>query len=60
MKRFLLLKGLFKEQQGYVQRGKITGRNSEGILCRKYTWIEPALEELKDTTFEAFDTELVF
>lgn len=60
MKRFLLLKGLFKEQQGFVRRGKITGRNTEGTPCRIYTWIEPALEELKGKSFEAFDTELVY
>lgn len=52
------LNGRFSDQQGTVQRGKITGHNGKGIPCRQYTWIDPKLPKLKRKTFEAFDTQI--
>lgn len=53
------LKGKFADQRGKVKRGRITGYNGNGIPCRKYTWIEPEIKELKNKTFEAFDTQII-
>jgi hypothetical protein len=52
------INGIFPDQQGRVRIGEITGWNGNGIPCRKYTWIEPKLPQLRGTTFEAFDDQI--
>ena len=53
------LDGCFADQKGKAKRGGITGHNSYGIACRKYTWIEPEQASLKGQTFEAFDDQIL-
>lgn len=50
--------GQFKDQQGIVRQGRITGHNGEGTPCRRYTWVKPAIESLKGKHFEAFDDQI--
>jgi len=53
------LNGTFSDQRGTAERGNITGHNGYGVPCRRYTWIAPHLPQLKGTTFEAFDDQIL-
>ena len=52
------INGRFADQRGIVRRGPVTGHNGEGVPCRRYTWVEPEMPELKGKTFEAFDDQI--
>lgn len=53
------LQGIFPDQQGTAERGKITGHNGNGVPCREYTWTNPKLKKLTGKTFEALDTQIL-
>jgi len=57
--KIVIINGLFDDQKGLIKRGKITGYNGNGVPCRKYTWIDPLLPELKGKSFEAFDDQII-
>jgi hypothetical protein len=52
--------GMFKDQQGIVKRGRITGYNGDGVPCRRYRWITPVLPRLEGKSFEAFDDQIEY